>query len=96
MKKGDKVLYFPNSTTAWVGRVEYVSGKQIMISLGNKLKEVPASEVSPIKWAPRIGVFKFASDPDTVVGHTYAVCPACGEEFEVEVMAGDLEEPWLR
>jgi len=97
IRPGQPVLYFPNGTTAWIGEVEYVEPKTVMIAWGDGdsrvLRQVPREHVIPLPFAPRLGTYKrVEKDPNVPIGLTYAVCPACDNEFEVEVYAEDLFE----
>ena len=96
IKPGQPILYFPNTTTVWVGKAEYIENKVVIIAWGEGdrrvTREVPRQHVIPLPFAPRLGCFKLIEgDPYAVVGLTYAICPDCNREFEVEIYAEDLE-----
>lgn len=96
IKPGQPVLYFPNTTTVWVGEAEYIEGKTVIMAWGHGdrrvVREVPRQHVIPLPFALRLGAYKLVDgEPHAVVGLTYAVCPECDHEFEVEICAEDLE-----
>lgn len=64
---GQCAIYFPNSTTAWIGRVEYVGATTAFIAWGSgdnrKVKEIPLGLLSPLGGlVPSLGEFQLVKE----------------------------------